>query len=132
MPGPDEAAELILLNTQNNYTALVVDTTRALNFQQGTMVYWHPANPESQFFFNDRDPETGKVFRVLYDINMGKRIHEYRFEDTPIRKGGVSPDGQYFAGINYARLARLRPVTGYPGAHDWTTGVSTPADDGVF
>jgi len=29
-------------------------------------------------------------------------------------------------------MARLRPVTGYPEAFDWTTGVDHPADDGVF
>jgi hypothetical protein len=29
-------------------------------------------------------------------------------------------------------MARLRPVTGYPGAWDWTEGVNHPADDGLF
>ena len=29
-------------------------------------------------------------------------------------------------------MARLRLVTGYPGARDWTEGVSAPEDDGVF
>ena len=132
MPGPNDAAEVILLDTQNNYEARVVDTCRGWNVQQGTMLYWNPANPESQFFFNDRDPETGKVFAVLYDIVEGRRIREYRFEDTPVGNGGVSFDGRYFAGINYARMARLRLVTGYPGAWDWTEGVSAPEDDGVF
>ncbi len=46
--------------------------------------------------------------------------------------GGVSLDGRYFAAINYARLARLRPVTGYPGAHDWTEEANAPSGDGVF
>ena len=46
--------------------------------------------------------------------------------------GGVSLDGRRFAAINYARMARLRPVTGYPQAWDWTDGVSAPEDDGVF
>ena len=29
-------------------------------------------------------------------------------------------------------MARLRPVTGYRGATDWTTGVPAPEDDGIF
>ena len=29
-------------------------------------------------------------------------------------------------------MARLRPVTGYPGAWDWTEGVNHPQDDGLF
>ena len=132
MPGPDDAAEVILLDTANDYEARSVDKTRGWNVQQGTMLYWNPQDPENQFFFNDRDPETGKVFCVLYDIAEGRRVREYRYEDTPIGNGGVSFDGKHFAGINYARMARLRPVTGYPGAWDWTEGTSAPEDDGVF
>ena len=132
MPGPDDVADVILLDTHNDYGVRAVDTSRGWNVQQGTMFYWNPADPENQFFFNDRDPETGKVFCVLYDIAQGRRIREYRFEDTPIGNGGVSFDGKHFAGINYARMARLRLVTGYPGAWDWTVGLSAPEDDGVF
>ena len=132
MPGPDDVADVILLDTQNNYEVRAVDTSRGWNVQQGTMFYWNPGDPENQFFFNDRDPETGKVFCVLYDIAEGRRVREYRFEDTPVGNGGVSFDGKHFAGINYARMARLRRVTGYPGAWDWTEGVSAPENDGVF
>lgn len=132
MPGPEDVAEVILLDTENDYEIRVVEESRGWNVQQGTMFYWNPADPENQFFFNDRDPETGKVFCVLYDIAKGSRIREYRYEDAPVGNGGVAFDGKHFAGINYARMARLRPVTGYPGAWDWTEGVSAPEDDGVF
>jgi hypothetical protein len=132
MPAPGQAADIILLDTRNNYAAKVVEHTRAWNFQQGTMLYWNPAAPETQFFFNDRDPQTQEVFCVLFDISKGKRIAEFRFADTPIGNSGVAQRGGYFLGINYGRLARLRPVTGYPGARDWTTGVKHPTDDGVF
>ena len=84
------------------------------------MFYWNPEAAEKQFFFNDRDIETGKVFCVLYDIEQGRRVKEYRFEDTPFGNGGVAQNGGHFLGINYARMARLRPVTGYAGAYDWT------------
>lgn len=132
MPGPDDPAEIILLDTENDYAPRAIDTSRGWNVQQGTMLYWNPADPENQFFFNDRDPETGKVFCVLYDISEGRRVREYRFDDTPVGNGGVAFDGKHFAAINYARMARLRRVTGYPGAWDWTEGVSAPEDDGIF
>ena len=132
MPGPDDPAEIILLDTENDYAPRAVDTSRGWNVQQGTMLYWNPADPENQFFFNDRDPETGKVFCVLYDITEGRRVREYKFEDTPVGNGGVAFDGKHFAAINYARMARLRRVTGYPSAWDWTEGVSAPEDDGIF
>ncbi len=136
MPRPGEAAEIVLLDTQKNYAATVVDRTRAWNFQQGTMLYWNPQAPETQFFFNDRDPRTNEVFCVLFDISKGEggqRIAEYRYEDTAIGNGGVAQRGGWFLGINYGRLARLRPVTGYPGAHDWTVDQPrNPANDGIF
>jgi hypothetical protein len=135
LPKPDEAATLVILDTQNGYSYRELDQTRAWNPQQGTMLYWNHDAPETQFFFNDRDPDSGKIFCVLFDINAGeggKRIREYRFDDTPVGNSGVAQSGGWFTAINYARLARLRPVTGYPEAHDWTVGVRHPTNDGVF
>ncbi len=136
LPGAGDAAEVCLIDTRNNYAVRVVDRTLGWNPQQGTMFYWNPEHPETQFFFNDRDPATGKVFTVLFDISAdggrGGRVREYRFEDTPVANGGVAQNGGYFTAVNYARMARLRPVTGYRDAWDWTRGVAAPADDGVF
>src|SRR5262245_5520537 len=88
MPAPGDAADILLLDTRNNYAPKVVDRTRAWNFQQGTMLYWNPALPETQFFFNDRDPQTQEEFCVLFDISRGQngeRIAEYGFPTPPIR-----------------------------------------------
>jgi len=132
MPGPKDEAEVVLLDTQADHRLRVVDRSRAWNPQQGTMLHWDPHQPSTRFFFNDRDPKSGKVFAVLYDIAEGRRLREYRFEDTPVGNSGVAQGGGWFLAINYARLARLRPVTGYPGAYDWTRGQPAPADDGIF
>jgi hypothetical protein len=59
-------------------------------------------------------------------------VREYRFDTQPVANGGVKQDGGMFAAINYARMARLRPVTGYPGTWDWTGDVLHPTDDGLF
>lgn len=131
MPEPDETARIIIIDTENEYKIEYLDETRAWNLQQGTMFYWNPKSPETQFFFNDRD-SSGRVFTVLYDIEKRKRIKEYKFDDTPIGNGGVAPNGEYFLGINYARMDRLRPVTGYLDAYDWTIGQKAPDDDGIF
>src|SRR5687767_1324756 len=42
LPNGSEPAEIVLLDTQNNYAARVVDRSRAWNPQQGTMLYWNP------------------------------------------------------------------------------------------
>ena len=132
MPGPDDVTDIVLLDAAKDYAEAKVEETRGWNPQQGAMLYWNPEMPTTQFFFNDRDPETGKVFTALYDIVDKKRVKEYRFDETPSANGGVKQDGGAFAAINYARMARLRPVTGYPGAWDWTEGVNAPEDDGLF
>jgi hypothetical protein len=136
LPGTDDPADICVIDAHNNYAIRVVDRTRGWNPQQGTMFYWNPAHPETQFFFNDREPRTGKVFTVLFDIaannGKGERVREYRFDDTPVANGGVAQNGGYFTAINYARMARLRPVTGYADAWDWTQDVGAPADDGIF
>ena len=132
MPGPNDPANVVLIDTHNGYQTKVVDQSRGWNPQQGTMFYWNPENQETQFFFNDRDLKTGKVFCALYDIEKNKRIREYRFQDTPIGNGGVAQKGGWFLGLNYARMARLRPVTGYKGAWDWTNEIAHPKDDGLF
>ena len=132
LPEGHEPADVILIDAHEDNSIRVVDQSRGWNPQQGTMFYWNPQAQETQFFFNDRDAETGKVFCVLYDIEKGKRIREYRFDDHPIGNGGVAQNGGWFLGINYARMARLRPVTGYKGAYDWTEGVEHPKNDGIF
>ena len=132
MPTPNEAATVILIDTENDNKVIPIDKTHAWNFQQGTMFYWNPEAPETQFFFNDRDLETNKVFAVLYDIEKRERVKEYKYDDTPIGNSGVAQNGGKFLAINYGRIARLRPVTGYPEAYDWTTGINHPSDDGVF
>lgn len=132
MPFPGEAAAIILIDTYDNNKILRVDKTNAWNPQQGTMFYWNPLAPETQFFFNDRDVETGEVFTVIYDIEKKKRIREFRFDDTPIGNSGVAADGSAWLGLNYGRLARLRLVTGYPGALDWSKNEMAPDNDGIF
>ena len=132
LPGPDEAADVVLLDARNGYAVRKVDETRGWNPQQGTMLYWNPKAPETQFFFNDRDRKTGRLFTVLFDVAGNKRIREFRYEDASFANSGVAQAGGAFLGINYGRMARLRPVTGYREAHDWTRGVKHPADDGIF
>ena len=136
LPGKNEPADVALIHLDQKegefYAIEKIDESLGWNLQQGTMYYWNPGNPEHQFFFNDRDQTTGKVFTVLFDTARNSRIKEYRFEDTPVGNGGVCPLGKSFLAINYARMARLRPVTGYRDTTDWTEGVAAPEDDGIF
>lgn len=133
MPVVGELADVVLIDTQQNNAVLVVDQTRAWNLQQGTMLYWNPQQAETQFLFNDVDPQTGVVFTVLYDVAKRQRVREFRFGNESIANGGVAPNGKYFAGINYGKISRSREVIAYPGTFDWTaTGPANPTTDGLF
>ena len=132
MPKPEEAAKIFIIDTKKDNEIIYLDETNAWNPQQGTMFFWNPNAAETQFFFNDRDVESGEVFTVLYDIKEKKRIKEYRYDDAHIGNGGVAWDGSFFMGINYGRLARLRLVTGYPEALDWSQDELAPKNDGIF
>jgi hypothetical protein len=132
LPTPQEFAAVILVDTENNNKIIRLDKCHAWNPQQGTMFYWNPLKPGTQFFFNDRDVRTGKVFTVLYDIEKKQRVREYKFDDTPVGNSGVAADGSAFLALNYGRLARLRRVTGYPEALDWSSGEIAPDNDGIF
>ncbi|MEO8028801.1 MAG: hypothetical protein ABI823_20135, partial [Bryobacteraceae bacterium] len=54
MPGPADVADVVLVDTRHKNEILAIDQCRAWNPQQGTMFYWNPRVPDSQFFFNDR------------------------------------------------------------------------------
>lgn len=132
MPEAGEPADIVLIDTVNDYSVEKIEETCGWNPQQGTMFYWNPDAADTQFFFNDRDRKTNRIFTVLYDIEKRTRVTEYRYDDVAFANGGVSQTGGWFAGINYARMARLRLVTGYKGSNDWTEGVDHPEDDGIF
>ena len=53
LPKPEEYATVIIVDTQDDNNIIKLDKCHAWNPQQGTMFYWHPAKPETQFFFND-------------------------------------------------------------------------------
>lgn len=132
LPEPHEAATIMLIDTHDNHKMVPIETTHAWNPQQGTMFYWHPQAAENQFFFNDRDVATGEVYTVLYDVENRRRVREFRYRETPIGNAGVAPNGTAWLGLNYGRLARLRLVTGYPQAPDWSQEDPAPANDGIF
>lgn len=131
MPEPEDVADIVLIDTQEGNKIIPLDRSRGWNPQQGTMFYWRPGKT-AEFLFNDRDQRSGKVFAVLYDATQRQRVREYRFDDTPVGNSGMAQNGQWFLAINYGRLARLRPVTGYPKAYDWTEKSAAPSDDGIF
>lgn len=103
-------------------------TTAAWNLQQGAMLHWLPTAPETQLIFNDLDETDGCFRPVVLDVTTGSRTTI----PSPIGIGAVHPGGSSALGLDYARLHTQRPVVGYAGGQDRTTGVLAPEDDGVW
>lgn len=95
MPRPDEAANIILIDTEkldthHDNAIRVVDRTRAWNFQQGTMLFWNPTAAETEFFFNDRDPETNQIFCVRFDICAANMASVWLRTSIPTRRSATA------------------------------------------
>jgi hypothetical protein len=98
--------------------------TRAWNWQQGCMLQWHPAKPESVILYNDC--RQGAYTAIARDLKHG----ELQIYQKPIY--AVTPDGSAALSVNFARLQQFRPGYGYAGLPDpWNTN-NAPQKDGVY
>jgi hypothetical protein len=97
--------------------------TMAWNWQQGSMLRWHPAEPDATILYNDR--RDGAFVAVARDLQRGElRVYEKPFY-------AVAPDGKMALGVNFARLQTFRPGYGYAGPPDTWVGHPSPEEDGV-
>jgi hypothetical protein len=122
-PGPEDAATVgvVRLAEGNRYEPLA--TTLAWNWQQGSMLQWHPADPERLVMHNDR--RAHRFVACVRDLH-GRTLNVY---DRPIY--GVSPDGRYACSVNFARLHAHRPGYGYAGCADPWADEPHPVEDGI-
>jgi hypothetical protein len=124
MPGPDEPARVGLVDPGTGAFRPLAET-RAWNVQQGAMLYWNPLAPDREVIFNDRRPD-GEVAAVVLDVESRRK------RSLPLAIGGVGNRGRHALCLTYGRLARLRPVVGYPGSRDPFPDDPHPERDGVF
>jgi hypothetical protein len=123
---PPQAADSVTVGTvrlddDNRFVAL--GKSLAWNWQQGTMLQWHPANPDQWLLHNDR--RNGHFLGVLRDTE-GRELNTY---DRPIY--AITPDGRYAYSLNFARLYTHRPGYGYAGVKDPWADDTHPRADGI-
>lgn len=123
MPGPDEPAEIGLVDPKTGAFSAVAKT-RAWNFQQGAMLHWNPRNPEAEILYNDRDGD--EIVSIVLDVNTGQ------MRRLPRAVSAVRHDGRYALSMTYGRIGRLRTVVGYPGVKDPNPNAPHPDNDGIF
>jgi Tol biopolymer transport system component len=111
---------MVHLDDNNRFIAL--GESQAWNWQQGTMLQWHPTKPD-QLLHNDR--RNGRFLGVLRDTE-GQELTTY---EQPIY--AITPDGEYGYSLNFARLYTHRPGYGYAGGTDPWANETHPRADGI-
>jgi len=135
LPGTGDAADVCVIDTRSGYAVRVVDRTLGWNPSRARCSTGTRAPGDTVLLQRPRPGDGQDLHGPLRHQRRGGRggrVREYRFEDTPVANGGVAQNGGYFTALNYARMARLRPVTGYRDAWDWTKGVARPPTTGSF
>ncbi len=122
-PGREDSVSVgvVHLGESNRYEPL--GTSLAWNWQQGSMLQWHPADREHLVVYNDR--RLGRLVAAVRDT-QGRTLNVY---DQPIY--ALSPDGRYAYSVNFARLHTHRPGYGYAGLADPWADDPHPSADGI-
>ena len=121
-PTAEDVARLGLIDLQSGKFEPLAETF-AWNFQQGCLAHWLGSAPDREIIFNAREGD--RFVSVVLDVHSGKR----RVLPAPV--AAVSNDGRWGLGLNFARLAAMRPGYGYAGIADSFAGELAPEADGV-
>ncbi|MDR6550819.1 hypothetical protein [Paenibacillus qinlingensis] len=123
LPHAKDQAELGYIDLSNNSFTVIAETT-AWNFQQGSMLQWHPVYPQDTVIYNARNGSNYEG--VVLNLTTGK---SYSLE-RPV--ANVDPTGRYAVSINFPRMYDFRPGYGYAGEADPYANVLHPHDDGIY
>lgn len=123
LPKENDIAEIGMIDMEQSSFIPLAETT-AWNFQQGSMLQWHPNALNSNIIFNRR--EKGMDNGVILDIHT----KEEKKLEAPI--ANVDPKGKFALSINFNRLYDFRPGYGYAGLVDKYKDIYHPNKDGVL
>lgn len=121
---PSEPAEIILIDTDENYSYRVLGSTHAWNVQQGCMLQWLGPDYKEKIIYNDF--RNNRYCSVILNINNGQE------EIIPMPVYSVSQDGKFALTLDFSRLNRLRPGYGYSNLPDSTSSEKCPQDPCIW
>ncbi len=123
-PTANDPATIGVVRLDKANSFLPLTQTYAWNWQQGSMLQWHPSDPDNLILYNDR--RDNAFVGIVRSINDG----EIRVYCRPF--SAVTPDGRKALSLNFARLHERRPGYGYAGIPDTWSGEKFPDDDGIY
>ncbi|WP_121639073.1 hypothetical protein [Virgibacillus sp. Bac330] len=117
---PNEPAEIVLFDTENDNSYQILGTTRSWNVQQGCMLQWLGPDYSRRIIYNDfRD---GKYCSVILNLETKQE----KIIAMPVYS--VDREGQFALTLDFARLHRLRPGYGYSNLKDKYVNEKCPDD----
>lgn len=114
---PKQSAEIVLIDTKNNYEIKVISKTNAWNVQQGCMLQWRGSS-SSEIVYNDYLNEN--YCTVLLDIKTNSKV----IIKAPIYS--LDSTGEFGLSLDFSRLHTLRPGYGYSNQLDKTGKIKVP------
>ena len=123
-PDPVDSAEIVLIDTQSDYSVKHIATTHTWNVQQGCMAQWLGPDFSTHIIYNDmRD---GRYCAVVLNMEtFNERI-------LPMPVYTVSQDGRTALTLDFSRLHSLRLGYGYAALPEKTKGVTLPDETAVW
>lgn len=124
VPDPLDAADILLIDTEDNNRVRKVATTHTWNVQQGCMAQWLGPDFKSHILYNDM--REGKYCSVVLDVVSGdERV-------LPIPVYTVSNDGKTALSLDFSRLHSLRLGYGYAALPEVTKGAALPNKTAIW
>lgn len=122
-PRPDDVIQIGMVDLQDGDRWIELGQSTAWCWQQGCMLQWLPGS-KSTVVWNDRDGDR-YVSRILNVETRAVRTIPY-----PIY--ALSPDGKTAIGVDFRRLADVRPGYGYNGFADPHADEQRPNGSGIY
>lgn len=123
MQTPDDEAELGMIDLLDNDKWIPLGRTKSWSWQFGCLAQWMPAGNDT-IIYNDR--RDNRFVAVL--LNTATRAEQV----IPHPVFDIRPDGRTALTVDFSRLARVRPETGFPCADDRPAPPQAPDHDGLF
>ena len=127
-PEPGERATIGMIDIEDGYRFIELDTTSEWSWQQGSMLQWlGSAAGESgnRIIYNRVPDEGGRPTAIIRDVDSG--------ETQPLDDSiyAVTPDGSQAVTLDFHRLQWLRPGYGYASARPTEHRDPAPTDSGI-
>ena len=121
---PREAAQILLIDTEDDNKVTVLGETNAWNIQMGCMLQWLGPDYSSRVIYNDF--REGKYCSIILTLStMEEKI-------IPFPVYSVSSNGNFALSLDFSRLHRLRPGYGYYNAPEETANEKLPNKTSVW